>query len=108
MPSSSFLLSNIDRNNSQIHRKRKNFESERKAHRSNFYKSIIRNERSADAMIDSVSRKRNDQNNLINPKWNKNLVQHVDIQKRLFHDHNNPANFSMSVPQSKEDEFYSR
>ena len=87
---------------------RTNFETERKAHRSMFYKSMIRNERSAVQPGDKVSRVNSDSLGMVNPKWNKELVGKLEVKKRLFHDHNHPSNYSVSVPQEYEDKFMAR
>ena len=68
--SKSYIVNNLhlDRKGSQMHRLRRNFESERKANRNNFYKSIVRNEHSAETMIDKFSKKRQDNNTEIKPR----------------------------------------
>ena len=96
----------LDRNGSQIHRMRSNFESERKAHRKQFYDSIIRNERSAETMVNKAARTKIDNLAIMNPRWNKSLVKETGIKRRLFHDHNhNGLNNSISVPADQDSEF---
>lgn len=98
-------LTVLARNGSQVQRLRSNFESERKAHRNQFYNSIIRNDRSAEAMLQNIGRAHSDTKDLIKPKWNKNLVSNCEPRRRLFHDHNSTVNNSISIPHDAEDVF---
>lgn len=95
----------LERNGSQVHRMRSDFESERKMHRRQFYDSIIRNERSAETMVDLTKRTQSDTKVLVNPRWHKSLVRNFDVKRRLFHDHNSQVNNSISVPNEQEDAF---
>lgn len=73
-----------------------------------FYKSMLRSERSALQPGDKISRVNSDTTGLVNPKWNKELVNKVGVKRRLFQDHNHPTNYSVSVPQEYDDKFMSR
>ena len=71
----------IERNINQIHKLRRQFESERKANRNNFYKSIIYNSGSADKTLESYNRNSFENNSLINPKWGKSLMPKFEYTK---------------------------
>jgi hypothetical protein len=89
-----------------VNRIRSQFESERKAHRTNLYNSILRDDhRSVDVSFEKPSRTQSDTKALMNPRWNKSLVKNFNTKRRLFDDHNNYSNYSVAVPQDKEQEF---
>uniref|UniRef100_A0A7S3NST7 Uncharacterized protein n=1 Tax=Euplotes crassus TaxID=5936 RepID=A0A7S3NST7_EUPCR len=91
-------LAKSERNNSQVHKLRAKFESDRKNKRNNLYKSIIRNEGSAHAMTDVEN---NDFS--MKPRWNKSLMNKVDIKNSLFQKGNHYSNYSMSIPNQRKD-----
>lgn len=64
-----------------MHKLRRQFESERKAHRNNFYKSIIYNEGTVDNAFDTYDQKGFGHNATINPKWGKNLMPKFETFK---------------------------
>ena len=78
-----FIYINLDRNLSQIHRLRKNFESERKAHRSNIFKNIFNHEKPTEATVGKTILHRNNHGIEIHPKWGKNIIQKYEIKKKL-------------------------
>ena len=84
---------------------RSNFESERKMKRNNLYRAILRNERSAEGMLSNPSRSNSDTLGMINPRWNKSMLNKNEVKRRLFHDNNHPAAYSISVPKEAEKEF---
>lgn len=85
---------------------RSQFESERKAHRANLYNSILRDDhKSVDISFDKPSKTQSESKALMNPRWNKNLMKNYNTKRRLFEDHNGYSNYSVSIPQDKEQEF---
>lgn len=84
---------------------RTNFESERKQKRNNLYRAILRNERSAEGVFANPNRSNSDTLGMISPRWNKNLMNKSEVKRRLFHENNHPAAYSISVPKESENEF---
>jgi len=91
----------VERNNSQVHKLRSKFESERKAHRNNIYNSIIRKERSVHATMTSVK----NHDSTLKPRWNKSLMGNMDVKKKLFKNNNHYSNYSVSIPSDQEKDF---
>lgn len=81
----------LERNFSQIHKLRKNFESERKAHRSNIFKNVFHYDQPEESDVGRTVIHDFDQHFEVSPKWGKNLVQNFDTKKKLImsNSHNN-------------------
>lgn len=62
-----------------MHKLRRNFESERKANRNNFYNSIIRNDLNSDAMSDKYTSNIPDNVTEVKPRWNKNMIGKFEV-----------------------------
>lgn len=86
---------------------RRDFESERKAQRKNFYRSIISDRGSPDPLLDLPQRMNSDNIAEINPKWNRNLVSKFGMNRRMNSDSQNLVNYSMSIPKDQEGDFMS-
>lgn len=85
---------------------RSNFESERKAHRKNLYDSIMRDDhRSVEISFDMPCKMHSEPKGMMDPRWNKSLMKNFNTKRRLFETNHNYANYSTSVPHTKESDF---
>lgn len=86
-------IRSTERNNSQAHILKTKFELDRKANRSNFYKSIISKQGLGLQALDG-----NLSDSPVKPRWNKSIVSKVDMKRKLFQVGNHLSNYSVSLP----------
>ena len=71
----------------------------------------MRNERSADTMVDKNIRKRNESFNTINPKWHMDLMSKDNPKKKLLNEftlEDKAPNNSISIPHHYKSDFMNK